>query len=41
MILDLIPMNLGLIIAIFIGGLVKGALGGYLAGILWRRYITI
>lgn len=41
MILDLIPMNLGLIIVIFIGGLIQGALGGYLAGILWRRYITI
>jgi len=37
MMLDLIPMNLSLFVAMFVAGIVQGALGGYAAGILWRR----
>lgn len=37
--LGLIPINLGLFVGMFVAGLAQGALGGYVAGILWRRYL--
>lgn len=39
MMLGLIPVSLSLFAVMFVAGIVQGALGGYIAGILWRRYL--
>ncbi len=39
MILGIIEINLFLFAVMLVAGIVQGALGGYLAGILWQRYL--
>jgi hypothetical protein len=39
MMLGLIPVSWILFAIMLVAGIVQGALGGYVAGILWRRYL--
>ena len=39
MVLGLIPVSWSLFAIMLVAGVVQGALGGYVAGILWRRYL--
>jgi hypothetical protein len=39
MMLGLIPVSWILFAIMLVAGVVQGALGGYLAGILWQRYL--
>jgi hypothetical protein len=39
MMLGLIPVSWILFAIMLVAGIVQGALGGYLAGILWQRYL--
>jgi hypothetical protein len=39
MMLGLIPISWSLFAIMLVSGVVQGALGGYVAGILWRRYL--